>query len=185
MAAQKDKKHQINLLPQQEFEGTTAGRVLKWTMSTFRIIVIITEMVVMAAFLSRFWLDARNADLNDLIKEKMAVISASSDFEKEFRNTQKRLRIFSTLSSQGGIASEALSEISSRLPVDIFLISYSYNQDSVQVKGASPSELSIAQFIVNLENSKMFDEVNLTNIDTNQESGSLTFTLKLKIKKGV
>ena len=84
MAARK-KQAQVNLLPQEEFAGTTFGRTLRWAMSSFRIIVIATEMIVMLTFLSRFWLDARNADLNDLIKQKSAVLSASADFEKEFK----------------------------------------------------------------------------------------------------
>lgn len=185
MAARKDKEHKINLLPQEEFAGTTLGRTLKWAMGSFRIIVIVTEMVVMAAFLSRFWLDARNADLNDLIKQKVAVISASSEVETEFRDTQKKLKIFSTLAAQEGAVSNTINRITSALPSDVFLISYSFNQESIQVKGSSPSEVSIAQFIVNLENSDIFEKVSLSNVDTAQEETSLTFTLRIIPKKGI
>ena len=62
------KKKNINLLPKEEFDASVVGRLLRWAMGTFRIIVIITEMIVMAAFLSRFWLDAQNSDLNDEIR---------------------------------------------------------------------------------------------------------------------
>ena len=185
MAARKDKKHQINLLPQEEFAGTTLGRTLKWAMGSFRIIVIVTEMVVMAAFLSRFWLDARNADLNDLIKQKVAVISASSEVENEFRDTQKKLKIFSSLAVKEGIVSNAINRITSLLPPDVFLISYSFNQESIQIKGASTSEVSIAQFIVNLENSDLFEKVSLSNVDTAQEETALTFTFRMQLKKGI
>lgn len=184
MAAKKDKKHQINLLPQEEFEGSTLGRTLKWAMSTFRIIVIATEMVVMAAFLSRFWLDARNADLNDEIKQKSAIILASADFEKEFRGLQKKLGIFSNLASFEGVISNTMSEVTSRLPASVFLISYSYNKESVQIKGASTDEVAIAQFMVNLENSEAFEKISLTNVDTSQAEGVLTFSLRIIPKKG-
>src|SRR3990167_1085348 len=93
MAAPKEKAL-INLLPQEEFESSTFGRVLKWLLSSFRIMVIITELVVMTAFLSRFWLDAKTTDLNDSIKQKQAVIESQNNFEKEFRKTQNRLVIF-------------------------------------------------------------------------------------------
>ena len=89
MAARK--KRQINLLPQEEFAASTLGRVLNWLLTTFRYIVIVTEIVVMTAFLSRFWLDAKSTDLNELIKQKQAVIAASADFEKEFRLTKDNL----------------------------------------------------------------------------------------------
>ncbi|KKR69678.1 MAG: hypothetical protein UU12_C0039G0005 [Candidatus Woesebacteria bacterium GW2011_GWA2_40_7b] len=96
----------INLLPQEEFDVSTLGRILKWAMGTFRIIVIVTEMIVMTAFLSRFWLDAQNSDLNDAIAIKTAQISAQSDFEKQFRILQHKLSIFKTLtdSPQASIA---------------------------------------------------------------------------------
>lgn len=181
MAARKSKA-QINLLPQEEFAGTTFGRTLKWAMSTFRIIVIVTEMVVMVAFLSRFWLDARNADLNDLIKQKSAVLLASAEFEKEFKGIQKKLKIFSSLSGDVGTASSTLGTITSLLPSDIFLVTYSFNSKSAQIKGVAQNEVSIAQFIVNLEKSESFEKVTLTNLDTSEDS-QFTFTLLITPKK--
>jgi hypothetical protein len=41
------KNKAINLLPQEEFDISIIGRTLKWAMGTFRIIVIVTEIVVM------------------------------------------------------------------------------------------------------------------------------------------
>ena len=68
MAARK-KSSRINLLPQEEFAASTLGRILAWILSTFRILVIMTELIVILAFLSRFWLDARTTDLNEEIKQ--------------------------------------------------------------------------------------------------------------------
>ncbi len=67
MAARKNQQL-INLLPQEEFAVSTLGRILAWLMSTFRYIVIAVEMVVMLAFLSRFWLEwnTHDVDLADL-----------------------------------------------------------------------------------------------------------------------
>src|SRR3989344_9480970 len=92
------KTRSINLLPQEEFDVSVVGRILKWAMGTFRIIVIVTEMVVMGAFLSRFWLDAQNSDLGDEMGVKSAQVEAQSDFEKKFRRLQTKLGIFKSLS---------------------------------------------------------------------------------------
>lgn len=186
MAARKSKKEKrINLLPQEEFAASTLGRVLAWLMSTFRIIVIVTEVVVMGAFLSRFWLDARAADLTDLIRQRQAIIEASEEFETEFRQTQAKLRIFSNIvTSQEGV-SETLTTTSSYLPTDIFLTSFSIGQGSVQIKGVSPTEISIAQLLANLESVEEFQDVALTQVDTSEELGGLlTFTLKISLSKG-
>ncbi len=178
------KEPEINLLPQEEFEASVVGRILKWALSTFRIIVIVTEMVVMAAFLSRFWLDARNSDLNETIKQKQAVLAASSTFEKDLRNVQKRLSIASSLFSLSK-PSKILNSIVSYLPADVYISSFAVLEDAVQVKGYSLSEMSISQFIANLESVKNFKDVTLTQIDSSKEgTTSLIFTLKINLVKG-
>jgi len=85
------KSKQINLIPQDEFESSNFGRILKWALSTFRIVVIVTELIVMSAFLSRFWLDAKNSDLNEEINVNKSQIIAYKDIETEFRSLQKNL----------------------------------------------------------------------------------------------
>lgn len=178
MAAKKEPK--INLLPQNEFETSIWGRVLRWTLSTFRIIVILVEMVVMGAFLSRFWLDAKNSDLNELIEQKVAVISAYQDVEKEFNLIRKKINIFSEIVKEP-LKSEEIRVITSYLPPDVSLISISLDKDSVQVRGISGSEQSISQFIVNLKSDPKFSQVELAQMDSDKENPSfLSFTLKAK-----
>lgn len=176
------KGSRINLLPQEEFEASTLGRVLSWALSSFRIIVIVTEMIVMLAFLSRFWLDARMTDLNELIKARQATILAQSNFEKQFRLLQTKLAIFDALSKEPP-TSATLSTIVSYLPPDVLLSNLSKNGDSIQVRGLSGSERSIAQFVANLEASSLFGEVTLTDAQESTEDKTLlAFTLKLTPK---
>jgi len=94
MAARKKQKQlKINLLAQEEFATSVLGRILSWALSTFRVIVIAVEMIVVVAFLSRFWLDARITDLNDELKQKQAIVASQATFEKRFRSAQSRLEI--------------------------------------------------------------------------------------------
>lgn len=172
MSARK-RKNLINLLPKSEFESSTTGRVLLWLLSTFRYIVIITELVVMVAFLSRFWLDARNSDLDDQIKQKKAQIVASQSFEEEFRNTQQRLQIFSELTSDGTNSLEVLDTLSTNIPPEIFLDTLAIQKDLIRVEGFSLTERAVAQYIVNLEDGEIFEQVNLTDIERSLENDSL------------
>lgn len=156
-----------------------------WAMTSFRYIVIAVEMVVMLAFLSRFWLDATNVDLNDMIKQKTSVLAASSNFEKEFKDTQKRLKIFSAFVSQEKTTSYYLKNIVSLLPTDVILVNFGLSSGTIQLKGSSYSETSVAQFVVNLESSKNYDAVAISGLDSSQqEAGLITFNLKLTPKGG-
>jgi len=176
----KRKNKSINLLPQEEFDASIVGRILKWTMQTFRIMVIVTEMIVMAAFLSRFWLDARNSDLNDEIGIKSAQINSQADFEKDFRDLQTRLKIFAEM-DKNQKASDALIKVTSKIPAGINLSSVSFQESVAQVKGVSGSEISIAQFISNLAADESFDDVSLGLVSQSTDNPSLTvFTIAIK-----
>ena len=175
------KPKNINLLPQEEFEASTLGRILKWGMGTFRIIVILTEMVVMTAFLSRFWLDAQNSDLNDTIKTQSAEIASQSDFEKEFRGLQTKLNIFKTISASNR-PSDIVNTITANVSGDITLSSISVSEKSVTIQGVAGSEISIAQLVSNLKTVKSFKTVDLGNVSSSTENPSLTdFDIKVTL----
>lgn len=168
----------INLLPQEEFDASILGRTLRWAMGTFRIIVIVTEMVVMGAFLSRFWLDAQNSDLSDSLKTKTAQIQAQGDFEKEFREIQKKLSIYKTL-SQEIKQSDLVDKAVSGIPVDVVLSSVTIQDGSMVIKGKSGSELSVAQLVSNLKSDKSFKKVALGSVNSSNDDSSLIFTVNV------
>lgn len=177
------KELKINLLPQKEFERSTLGRILKWAVSSFRIIVIATEMIVMAAFLSRFWLDATNSDLNDTILQKKAIITSFTETENKFRTFQKQIDIFTKITSLTQ-KSEYLNLITSLTPADVILNSISDSEDSVQIIGYSGSEQNISQFIKNLSSAGKFKDVSLNKIDSSEDNSSaIVFTIRAGISE--
>lgn len=165
-------KSVINLLPQEEFETSIVGKVLRWAMTTFRYIVIVTEMIVMAAFLSRFWLDSKNSDLNDILDIKKAQILAQGDFEKEFKNLQGKLQTFNEF-AKGTKSSSIIEIVAKKTPVGVSLESISFQKDKVDIKGLSGSEIGIAQFISNLKSDKFFKDVSLGQVNSPEDNPSL------------
>ena len=166
-------KNQINLIPEEELQKTTSGKVLLWILTTFRTIVIVTELIVMSAFLSRFWLDAQNAELTDKIEEDKSVILDFSKLESDFKSTQKKLGYFRKLSDEGKAADSFLKASTVSIPDDLFLSSLAFSKSTVEILGSSPSEKSVQQFIVNLNSTKLFTDVNLIDMRTDQNSPDL------------
>lgn len=170
------KNKSINLLPQEEFNASTAGRILKWATSTFRIIVIITEMIVMAAFISRFWLDAENSKLNSSIKIKSGQISAQTDLESQFRNIQSKLSIFSQIQQKNNMY-RFITSVAAKVPQNIILSQLSVTNGEINIKGISTDDNSIAQFITNL-NSGSFKKVNLEQVSSSEsDPGQTVFSI--------
>lgn len=181
MTTHKDKTRKINLLPKEDFDRTTLGRILKWALTTFRFIVIIVEFVVITGFLSRFYLDVRIGDLDEEIKQRAALISSRADFEKEFRATQLKLSILSSNISPASKNVEILDFVSNNIPLDSRLISISQEGNLVSIRAASLSDLSINLFINDIKLSKLFTDVSLTRLEKNSDSPFNIFTIEANI----
>ena len=179
--AAKIKKNQINLIPRSEFESSVLGRILTWLLTTFRYIVIVTEMIVMLAFFSRIWLDAKNADLGDEVKQKEAVLAATKSFEDQFDKDKAKLAILKQAFASEGKAEDFFREVISLTPSDVVLISYSQTVDGISIRASSPSEQSVAQHLVNLQDSDKFTSVNLGSIKTEQDSSFLEYNISIAL----
>lgn len=172
------KNKAINLLPLEEFNASTTGRILKWATGTFRIIVIITEMVVMAAFLSRFWLDAQNSNLNNSIRAKSAQISAQAELEKQFTNIQSKLNIYKNI-GQSNNASSLIENVINKVPVNITLTRILIEKETISVHGVSLSDWDTNQFISSLKNPP-FKSATLTQANSSETNiGETNFVISV------
>ncbi len=177
------RKEEINLLPSKAFEASIQGKIFSWVLSTFRIIVITTEIIVMIAFISRFFLDTQNTDLSEEIKEKKASLQSYSQFEKEFRDVQKRLAVFSEITKNEELIPKTIKNITSLLPPDLYLTSVSLREDAVEIEGSTPNEKSVQQLVTNLSSTDNFDEINIVELKSNLSTPTLLdFKLSTKIK---
>lgn len=179
----KVKNKPINLIPQDEFETSIVGRILKWALSSFRIMVIMTELVVMSAFLSRFWLDARNSDLNEELNISSAQILAYSDVESTFRIIQKKLAIAKNIYAEPK-ANDLLNTIVKSTPSDVTLNTVTISNELINIKALSFSENSIAQMLINLNSIKNFGDVSLKQISTDTENANvIVFNISAKVNQ--
>ena len=187
--AKKNEEQQINLLPQEEFENSTLGRTIKWLLTTFRYIVIGTEMIVMVAFLSRFWLDAKSATLIDGINQKKAIIASYSTFENQFRATQNKLKIYTTFSSDKEKVSPIVTSITALVPDDIILQEINLVGNKVLITALTQNENSAARFVKSLNSSTFISNAFVSSVESKSGNTAITInitaTLKGKAANGI
>jgi len=178
----RNKDSNINLLPQSSFNASTGGRVLTWILSTFRTIVIVTEIIVMIAFLSRFWLDAQNSDLTEELEIKVAALEATQPFEKEYKDVQKRLLVFSGLTQKDATMTSLIQQISDHLPVrdDFKLSSITYNESKITIEGVAINEIDIQQYISNLQSNPLLQNASISKVET-KENNELIMEFTIEI----
>lgn len=162
MAASVPKR--INLLVQEGFENTPLGKVLNWLLSAGRIIVVLTQLVVIAAFLSRFWFDRQLTDLADRNNQLKTQIEARTSFESGFRDLQERLSAYGKVYGERTIASSVITDIAQALPSDVFLSNVSITERTLVLQGSALSERGLAGFIKALGSEKEFENPVLTEV---------------------
>lgn len=159
-------KTAIEFAPREDWEKGPLGKILKWVLSVGRHIIIMTELVVILAFLSRFKLDRDLTDLGEKIKQKQAIVESSSSFEKNFRFLQKRLIKIEELRKDQLKADEILSELSSLIPVDVYLANFTIEGKQVSLSATVLSEAGLATFLRNLRNSPRFEKFILSQVSS-------------------
>ena len=182
-AKKKIKNKQVNLIPQEGLASTTSGKILLWTLSTFRILLVVTEIFVIAAFISRFWLDAKNTDLSEEMKEAKAVISSLSTFESNFKDVQNRLVVFNSFKENKGKIYSNVKTFISYKPQGVYFESLNADLNKITVTASASNEMDIQQYLVNLKSSNKFNNISLGNIALKKDSTILGFSISAETKQ--
>lgn len=169
----------LNLLPRSDLDGSWWGRFLKWALSTGRYIIILTEMVVIMAFLSRFKLDRDLSDLAERIEGKKNVLAALSVNENAFRNIQKRLAVTKTLIESGVPVDDLLADIEKDLPGGVRFTTISMDVGKIALNAETASDSGLGEFIRNVDADLRWKSVELADV-TGDRQGGVKFSVKLK-----
>lgn len=172
------KSQDLNLLPKTEFELSFWGRFLKWSLSTGRYIIILTELVVIIAFISRFKLDHDLSDLGDAIAGKQALLEASSNTEKILRLTQARLSEIDLRLKNQSNSAVVLERINSIFPPTSSMINFVYSGNQLTLTGIVTSESDLGLIMEQLNKDKMYKTVALISVNTEPDN-NLKFNIKI------
>lgn len=171
----------INLLPGDDLEKAPLGKFLKWTLTYGRYIIVITEIIVLLAFLSRFKLDRDLSDLSDNITRKKNIIDAAQTFETKVRRLQDRLTVIAPILDQTGRPKQYLELLATSLPQDIILSSLKTKGDAITLSGTTTSEGGIATVVSALQKNSRVRSVSLDVVSKDSKSNLLTFSLSLTL----
>lgn len=184
MPASKDFFAKINLLPQDEFERSLLGRILRWSLTAGKSIVIMTEFVVIMAFLSRFWLDRQVNDLNEVLIQKQAVVESYAEVENRMRAIQERVDLVSEIEENTLNAREALGRLISNTPVDVTYESIDLSKMTLSLTGLAGTEAGFSSLLNGIRESGDWSQVSLGDVEFNQRRGGVIFTINARAAEG-
>lgn len=184
-------KKEISLLPESENPRSFGARFFKWITTTGRVTIILTELIVISVFISRFWLDRKNSDLSEISRQKQAILESTVPFETEFIQLQQRLAYIKGFYSNQPEYNKQINSLISSTPEDLFYDSISVSRDekekliTINTGLIAFREESIVSFITNLMLNPDIEQVNVNKIEKKERENkySISITLFFKASK--
>lgn len=152
-------------------------RFIKWALSAGRLIIILTEIIALSAFLYRFSLDRNLIDLNDQIKNEEARLNILKVNEEKYRNLQDRLSEIAKLSNATDSTLSTLNTFINNIPPTMSFSTIQFTSNTLNMAGNVPSVASLFNFIKSLKEDPQIKNVSLGRIENKISNSTILFTL--------
>lgn len=169
----------INLVKNKQIP--LIDKFMNWALTAGRLIVIITEVVAVSAFIYRFSLDERIVDLHSAIKQKQALVSLLKRDEDKYRNLQERIALASTISEKSAKTNKIVLGIISLVPPGVRINDFIFNKDRINISVNLSSVSALTDFIESLKDHPNIKSLSIDTIENKPSLGILvTVTALLK-----
>jgi len=165
---------EVNLMPEDTLLERPGGKFLQWALTWGKRIVVLTELIVLCAFFSRFYFDTVLADLTEKVNSNKNIVLADAQFEKDFRLLTDRIskakRIESTTSQL-----TIYDRVREMVPAGTVLTGISVDNNKIGFAG-SCSEAGLAELITNFRGSEDFKEITVNRVAKQGSALSVEFS---------
>ncbi len=169
----------VNLVPTSEFESGFWGKFLKWAVTTGRYMIILTEMVVIVAFLMRFKLDEDLRRINEQINGQVGLLQSMSAGEIKFRALQKKINLASSMMNNRTQPTEGFFYLQERSLPEITSRKKEVMPREIVLAAATLSDKAMGQFMASLSAEGTWKSLDVTELVGDKVSG-IKFTISAK-----
>lgn len=173
----------INLISKEKFERTKIGQVVIWATTVGRYLVIATELIVIAAFLSRFYLDRVLTDLNEELQQKQAVIESFADLEDRVETAQQQIDIVKKMLAGQMNINQQLAKIGQSTPKNVAFETLNFDQEKAQIVGTALSKQAAANFLSALKTNPSFSNLNVSKLSSSPTQTDVEFSLSINFNQ--
>jgi len=158
-------------------------KFINWVLSFGRVVVIITEVVALSAFLYRFTLDRQLIDIHSKIKQEQAIVSYSKVSEDKYRNLQDRIQISSQFSKLGENQVKTLKDIISLAPSGVSFDNLTISEDRIKINASVNIVSQLGVFIDSLKGYPAISSVSIDKIENQATNSLITVGITGSLKK--
>lgn len=173
------KEISINLV---EENLSFVDRFISWSLTIGRIVVILTEVIALTAFLYRFSLDRQLIDLHSKIKQEQAVVDYLKDYEQTFRDIQNRLSLSYNFGGAADNRIKLLKDVVSFAQSGMVFNTLSLQEDRIRMSITASSISAVSDFINRLKSYPRISNVNIEKVADRTSSASITIDVTATLK---
>ena len=174
-------KRSINLLPHDKFESSTLGIILEWSLVFGKWSVILTQLIVMGAFIYRFTLDRGLTDLRKTIAKDVAIVKSYDQVERDFVLTQKQIaQAKVSLNTQKQILT-ALNEIEKITPSTVWFERIALSPRTLMLSAYAASLPAFGQFLTAVQTDPLFSGIKIAKLESSNNGSQMQFDISMEL----
>lgn len=173
------KSTSINLLKKQT---SIIDRFINWALTIGRLVVILTEIIALSAFIYRFSLDRQLIDLHSKITQEQAIVNYLKDNEASYRNLQDRLVLANNYSTLAVNRLKVFNDIKNSAPIGLAFNSISLFDDRIKIEANIDSVSTLNTFVNSVRNYPSIDSVSIEKIENKPSSAVISINMTATLK---
>ncbi|HLD03147.1 MAG TPA: PilN domain-containing protein [Candidatus Dojkabacteria bacterium] len=176
-------RHGLNLLKLQVEPPTVWTKLYDWIVSTSRIVVIVVELLVVAAFAIRLVVDIQSKFLDREIETKETVMSQWREEEARFRKIQDKTKAFETSWILSTAYTEIFVEINKYIPKNSTELSVQIDREVINISGEA-TNLEVGNLETALKNNNFFQNTEVKQIQSSNSNPQeiAQFSISTKVR---
>lgn len=177
-------KISLDLLRSQSQPKRLVIKVFNWLLSSGRLLIVVVEILVLAAFLARFKLDSDLSTTREAIEQQVPFIESLASDEALIRQTQFQLATVREMRQDSPDYASIAQKIAKQTPSGIILKTLSMTKNrsnaDIRIAGTASDNTQLTSFIAGLRADSIFQDLDL--VDVSLEGGTLSFTITVSTK---
>ena len=171
----------INLLKNNK--NGLLERAMNWSLTVGRILIIVTELIALVAFLYRFGLDQQLIDLHSKIKQEQQIVALQQQNEDTYRNLQDRLAVASLSSTTTMANIKIIKDVISLAPIGMTFTNFSFTGDTMTIQANVNSVTALSLFITSLKRYPQVESVSLDKIENKTADAAISISISANLIK--
>ena len=170
----------INLLKNDK--NQTVNQVVNWLLGAGRILIVVVEIIALAAFLYRFILDNQIREIETKIKQEQAIVLSQKKNEDTYKNLQERLSVISTISGQSTKAIKIFKDIMNFAPLGMNFTNVSLSETGFRIEANVSSVYPLAVFINALKKYPEIETISIDRIENKSATAFIAVSISITLK---